>query len=110
MIIRDIGWFLNLILPEWVAGITLAPFGIYIRKKHVGNYKLLTHESVHWYQQREMLFIFFYLWYLVEWLIKSFKYGKKAYKNISFEREANFGEDKDYYAIDRKPYSWRHYL
>lgn len=111
MVVYNIGWFLNLILPSRTVGITLGPFGIYIRKDRVGDFKLLTHEFVHWQQQKEMFYIFFYLWYLIEWIVKSFKYGtRKAYNNLSFEREANFGENKDCYSVERKPYAWLLYL
>lgn len=42
-----------------------------------------------------MLFIFFFLWYFIEWTVKLFKYGvkdNKAYYNLSFEREAYINE------------------
>ena len=91
--IKTIGPFLNFILPKWVAGITLAPFGIYIRKHLHSNFRIINHESIHWEQQFEMLIVFFYLWYLIEWIVKLFKYGKQAYVNVSFEREANTHEN-----------------
>ena len=39
---------------------------------------------------QELLYIFFYLWYAVEYLIRLIIYRntKLAYKNVSFEREA----------------------
>jgi len=110
MRVYTIGWFLNLLLPSWVAGITIGPFGIYVKQHHVGNIRLISHELIHWRQQREMFFIFFYLWYLVEWFTKIFKYGGQAYSNLSFEKEANFGEDNERYWIERKPYAWLLYL
>jgi hypothetical protein len=108
--IYKLGWFLNLILPKWVAGITIAPFGIYLREDVFSNYRINNHENIHWTQQMEMLIVFFYLWYLFEWLIKLSKYGKETYRNLSFEREAKHGEMLDYYEIERKPYAWIHYL
>ena len=50
--------------------------------------RIQNHEAIHTVQMKEMLYIFFYLWYLVEWLVKLFRYGRNAYENISFEREA----------------------
>lgn len=50
--------------------------------------RTLNHEAIHTAQMREMAYVFFYLWYLAEWLIKLPKYGRKAYNNLSFEREA----------------------
>ena len=57
-----------------------------------------------------MFYIFFYLWYLTEWIVKWFKHGKEAYDNLSFEKEAEFGETDERYHLDRKPYAWLLYL
>jgi len=57
-----------------------------------------------------MLIVFFYLWYLIEWIVKLFKYGKQAYVNVSFEREANTHENDVNYEITRKSYSWIKFL
>ena len=113
MKIKKIGWFLNL-FP--VGAITLAPFGIYVDKtfieysKHpnlVGIYnRIINHEKIHWKQQLEMLIIFFYLWYVIEWLIKLIKYGKAAYNNISFERESYANEENFKYLETRKHFAW----
>lgn len=54
----------------------------------------MNHEKIHIYQQLELLIIFFYLWYVVEyyyWYIK-LKDKNLAY-NICFEREA-YAQDK----------------
>jgi len=113
--VKEIGWFLNLILPEWVAAITLAPFGIYIRHYLIDEAYTNAHERIHWKQQLEMLIIFYYLWYLIEWIIKLFIHGKEAYHNLSFEREArltegnlNYGEK--WFIPRRKHYHWIKYL
>lgn len=73
---------------------------------------VVNHEKIHFRQQIEMLFIFFYLWYLVEYLIRWMggQSKEKAYRGISFEREAyQFQENKDYLKT-RKLYSWVKYL
>ena len=98
--VKEMNWFIRLITPSWVSGITIAPFGIYVAD--LNDPWTIAHEKIHWRQQCEALIIFFYLWYLIEWFIKLFKYGGQAYVNISFERAA--------YAGDDKPYSWRKYL
>lgn len=57
------------------------------------------HENIHTLQQRELLFVGFFIWYFVEWLVRLLQYrnAKRAYLNISFEREAYAHEcDKDY--------------
>lgn len=66
------------------------------------------HEYIHSLQQREMLYVFFYLWYVVEWLIKLVYYRDfiKAYRNISFEREAYANQYDTCYRHHRKHYAW----
>ena len=57
------------------------------------------HERIHTLQQRELLYIGFFVWYLIEWLVRLLQYcnATKAYFNISIEREAYAHEsDKDY--------------
>lgn len=110
MKIKKIGGFLKFIMGDNIAGITLSPFGIYVKEKYLTNAEIINHESIHWKQQMEMLIIFFYLWYLIEWLLKKIKYGKEAYDNISFEREAYTNENNLKYLETRKPYSWLKYI
>lgn len=56
-----------------------------------------------------MLYVFFYLWYLIEWFVRLFRKGN-AYKNISFEREAYANEQGNHYIRDRKRFAWFNYL
>ena len=84
-----------------VLAITLVPFGIYLRDDECGNFTTINHETIHWKQQMEMFVIFFYLWYIIEWMLKGFKYY-----NISFEREAYDNEYSNDYLITRKHYDW----
>lgn len=70
----------------------------------------LKHESIHSSQIFEMLIIFFYLWYVFEWIFRLFQYGSshEAYRNISFEREAYANENNlDY---EHSFYGWAKYL
>lgn len=69
----------------------------------------LTHESIHTLQMKEMGYIFFYIWYFIEWLIKLCIYGKNAYYHLSFEREAFNNEDHPEYLEERSLYSWFKY-
>ena len=41
-------------------------------------------EEIHTAQMKEMLYVFFYLWYVAEWPVKLFIHGRHAYRNISF--------------------------
>lgn len=134
-------WFVRLITFGWAAGITLAPFGIYIREKYWGFttfFKtMVNHESIHWKQQMEMIvagsvislitgiillllkifswwllllllfpFIFFYVWYLVEWIIKGILPPIGAYKHLGYEREAYIYEGDLNYLSERKHFAW----
>ena len=108
--IRKMGWFVKMITFGWPNAITLAPFGIYIKEQYVGGARIENHERIHWEQQIEMLILPFYLWYLIEWFIRLFIHGKKAYMNISFEREA-YSRDTFYTYLEYRPYfAWWKYL
>ena len=37
----------------------------------------LNHEAIHTAQMKELLYVGFYLWYIIEWFIKLFISGKK---------------------------------
>ena len=108
MKIKPINKFLDLFLSKSVIAITLCPFGIYTRENP--NLITINHEKIHWKQQVEMLVLPFYIWYLIEYLIRLFLNGSTAYNSLSFEREA-YDNDKDMeYISKRKPYSWLKYI
>lgn len=68
--------------------------------------RMLRHEAIHSAQMREMLYIGFYIWYLIEWIIKLFKYGKNAYSQLLHEKEAYNNMDNLAYLKTRKHYAW----
>jgi hypothetical protein len=113
--IKKMNGFVSFITFGWAAAITLAPFGIYVQQKyldweHTAPYsynRIINHEKIHWQQQLEMLIIFFYLWYLIEWFIKLIlpPYDS-AYSALSFEREAEDNESNFDYLKTRKHYAW----
>lgn len=84
-------------------GILLAPKGGSVTQT------ILIHEAIHTRQMKEMFYVFFYLWYFAEWLIRLFGKGS-AYRRISFEREAYRHEHDKQYLKNRKPYDWVRYL
>ncbi|MHA1198102.1 MAG: hypothetical protein ACTSQF_01910 [Candidatus Heimdallarchaeaceae archaeon] len=101
------------IVPKGFAAITLCPFGIYFsEEKYLNNKVIVNHEKIHWKQQVEMLVLPFYLWYGIEWFIKTLKpllkinLPKSAYYSLSFEREANNNENNADYLKTRKCYAW----
>ena len=82
MKVKKMTRFIKMIISDRFIGITLAPFGIYLREDYISQERLINHENIHWRQQMEMLIILFYLWYLIEWLVR-LPFGD-AYKNLSF--------------------------
>ena len=72
----------------------------------------MNHESIHTAQMREMLYIPFYLWYLIEWCVRLVQYRdkNKAYRYISFEREAYCYQRIYDYLTVRKPFEWLKWL
>ncbi|MCA6067542.1 hypothetical protein JI747_010160 [Chryseobacterium sp. RG1] len=95
-----------------INGIALFPF-IFIRKfEDKQNNILINHEKIHLRQQLELLVIFFYIFYILEyyyWLLK-LKNKDLAYRRISFEREAYSNELDLNYLKKRKFWSFRKYL
>ena len=74
--------------------------------------RLINHEEIHSRQQKEMLVIFFLLWYGLEYLFRLAQYRnhQTAYRNISFEREAYANQFNLGYLTDRKFLAWTKYL
>ena len=134
------------LFPKWYKtysrGMSLFPFGIFVKRKDYPDYeKLVNHELIHWQQQKEMFklgiiisfllltiiyslngcalwnlvlllfpFLFFYIWYVIEWLINIPKYKNIAYVNLSHEQEA-YDNDQDLdYLEKRKRFAWLKYL
>ncbi len=94
-------------------GICLNLFGtMWTRDKSWIDRDVINHERIHTAQQRELLFIPFYILYILEWLFRLIQYRNphKAYMNISFEREAySHGHNLDYLKT-RKHYSFLKYI
>lgn len=104
--LNAISWFMR------IGGISLFPF-IILREKYQSNKfwikrgkRTINHESIHFQQQLELLVIPFYVMYILEWFFKLFIYGRKAYYNISFEREAYNNDENFDYLNTRKRYNW----
>lgn len=88
-------------------------FGTYFIREEYKDEKIskktLNHEAIHTEQMKELGYIFFYIWYFIEWLIQLILHGSTAYYWISFEREA-YDNDKNYkYLNRRKHYNWLKY-
>jgi hypothetical protein len=100
----------TIIPPEGFAAINL--FGLlFARRGAIISQNIINHERIHTAQMKEMLYIFFYVWYVTEWIIRLPMYKSKAYRNISFEREAYANmTDYGYLRKRRKPYAWIKYI
>ena len=100
------------IFPSTFNALAVWPFIILKEPGLKGDAILLHHERIHLRQQLELLWIFFFIIYLTEFIAKIiiYKQPKRAYRNISFEREAYENEyDLDY--VRRKPmWSFRAYI
>ncbi|CAL2090934.1 conserved hypothetical protein [Tenacibaculum sp. 190524A02b] len=99
-------------VPKGFVGLALYPFIFLKRKDLKNNIFLINHEKIHLKQQIELLIIFFYLFYLIEWFFKLIKYRSTsmAYKSLSFEREAYFNEGDLNYLKKRKVWAFIAYL
>lgn len=88
----------------------LFPF-ILVRHQHPGP-TLINHERIHLRQQLELGVIPFYLWYVIEYLIRRMQYRNHytAYRHICFEREA-FANDRNLTYLNARPHwAFRRYL
>ena len=88
------------------------PWGVYAAPSADVREIDLTNEFIHIKQCRELWYIGFYLWYVLEWLVRFIQYRNfdKAYKNTSFEREAYTNENYSDYLSGRKPFAFLNYL
>ena len=99
-------------VPKGFVGVTLYPFIFLKREDLKHDAELINHEKIHLKQQQELLIVFFFLFYLIEWTVKFLKYRNKflAYKNLSFEREAYRNQDNLYYLEKRKIWAFLNYI
>ena len=103
--------FRHLFYKNYV-GLSLWPFIILKNDSLKEDVFLINHEKIHLKQQLELLVIPFYIFYLVEWILKSIYYFDryKGYQNLSFEREAYHNEKNLDYPSQRRPFSFIKYL
>ena len=100
---------MKIVRNRWIPGrkfIALNFFGILVCRRHTSiSLSTINHEQIHTAQMKEMLFVGFYIWYLVEWGVRLFMKGN-AYYNISFEREAYHHMDELDYLQRRRHFAW----
>lgn len=100
------------ILARHFDGVVLWPF-IIVRKKELKKDPVfMNHERIHIRQQTELLVVFFFIWYLTEYLVRLMicRNSYRAYNNISFEREAYRYEEDPLYLKKRRFWSFLRFL
>jgi hypothetical protein len=72
----------------------------------------LNHERIHARQQLEMLWLFFFLWYGIEYTFRLIQHRDlhAAYMALSHEREAFTNDGNTDYLNKRKGFAWVKYL
>lgn len=103
--------FINKIIPFGKNFYAINLFGVLFAKGPCGQ-RVINHEKIHTAQMKELLYLFFYLAYVVEWLVRlvQFRNSYEAYRNISFEREAYVNELNFKYLRERRCYSFMRYF
>jgi len=111
-------WFFeNNKIPVWLS--KLAPieiwalsFGPFVFCRGRLSDTTKTHETIHYHQQLETLFVLQWTLYILFWLYGLLKYrnGKKAYYENPFEREAYANQEDTEYLSKRPFWAWRKYV
>ena len=93
--------------PMGKSYLAICLFGLIFSVRPLNRYEY-NHERIHAAQQKELLYLPFFLWYVIEWLVLliRFRDGKKAYFNIRFEKEAYHHQDDLNYLKKRKHYCY----
>lgn len=102
----------NILPPHGFKAINL--FGIlFVRKNASIDEVTLNHEAIHTAQMKELLYVFFYILYLIDWLIGLVVYGfdtKRAYREICFEKEAYENQEDLGYMEKRNLFNFLKYI
>ena len=100
------------LVPKGYTGITLFPFVFLKHKSLKYDAKLMNHERIHLRQQLELLVLPFFVWYIIEFIIRfsQCRQWTVAYKSISFEREAYLNESDEEFLKSRRFWNFLKYL
>ncbi|MBD5329163.1 MAG: hypothetical protein HDS03_04665 [Bacteroides sp.] len=92
----------NKIIPFGKRFYAINLFGILFAKGPCHE-ETINHERIHTAQMRELLYIPFYLLYIIEWLFRLLQHRNlyRAYRTISFEREA-YSHESDLSYLSRR--------
>lgn len=100
------------LIPKGYRGMALFPFVLVKYDFDKVNTTFINHEKIHLRQQIELLILPFFIWYVLEFLIRLIQYKNKdlAYRNISFEREAYTKEADMNYLKNRSFFQFLYYI
>lgn len=102
---RILAW-LSYLAPISIQAITL---GVIVISKDEMSEVTKNHETIHFQQYLETLFLGFLILYFWDWFIGFVKYrdGRKAYLSIRAEQEAHKNQENlEYLPTDRKRWCW----
>ena len=97
--------WLSKLAPIEIGAITL---GLFVFSRGELSERTRRHETIHFQQFLETLFIGFLILYPIYYLMSGYIYGfnKQAYLNIKFEKEAHSNDNDPDYLLKRKRYFW----
>jgi len=104
-------------IPVWLSKV--APinvwansFAIWVWCRGEMSEKTKRHETIHFQQQLECLFLGHWILYSLSWIAGYIRYGngKDAYYNCMFEREAYDCDQNERYLENRPRYAWIKYI
>jgi hypothetical protein len=100
------------LIPKGYRGMAVFPFVILKYDLDKNNPVFVNHEKIHLRQQLEFLILPFYIFYVLEYIIRLIQYKNKdlAYRNISFEREAYANEANLDYLKNRSFFGFLNYI
>ncbi len=104
--------FSKIFLSSRFNAMAIWPFIILNDKKLKYDKIVLNHEKIHLKQQIEMLLVFFYIWYVIEFIVRLLvcRSWMNAYYTISFEKEAYENEQNLTYIRQRNFWNFLKYL
>ncbi len=110
-------FYQNSKVPVWLSKISpieigAISFGLWVWDRGVSSERRRRHETIHYRQQVELLFVFQWLLYGLFWIIGLFKHrnGAIAYFENPFEKEAYTCQYNKHYLEKRPFWAWRKYL
>lgn len=101
---------MKIVITEFLPFTHINLFGtLFVRKGFALDDVTVNKQRIRTAQIKEMLYVFYYVWFALELLVRLFKKGN-ACRNVSFEREVNMNRNYLQYPLIRPAFSWLFYL